>query len=103
MTTMSYMLWLFAWRRAEFVKTCLAWTVYHVIPLTQALLVKAIFDTLSGKAPVGYNPWTLVVVLALAYALRQIAFVVSFRLFTRYYLKIQAFLPRNLLDYLMTA
>ncbi|MFP5261802.1 MAG: ABC transporter ATP-binding protein [Blastocatellia bacterium] len=103
MTTTGYMLRLFAWRKAEFVKTCLAWTVYHVTPLAQALLVKAIFDTLSGKAPVGYNPWTLVVILASAYALRQIAFVVSFRLFTRYYLKVQAFLRRNLLDYLMTA
>lgn len=103
MTTTGYMLRLFAWRKAEFVKTCLAWTVYHVTPLAQALLVKAIFDTLSGKATVGYNPWTLVVILASAYALRQIAFVVSFRLFTRYYLRVQAFLRRNLLDYLMTA
>lgn len=103
MTTMGYMRRLFAWRRAEYVKTCLAWTVYHTAPLIQAFLMKAIFDTLSGKEPVGYNPWTLVTILASAYALRQIAFVISFRLFTRYYLVIQAFIRRNLLDYLMTA
>jgi ATP-binding cassette, subfamily B, bacterial len=103
MKTMGYMLRLFAWRRAEFVKNCLAWTFFHIVPLTYAMLVKAIFDTLSGRAPVGYNPWTLLAILTLAYASRQIGFVYCFRLFTRYLLAIQAFLRRNLLDYLMTA
>jgi ATP-binding cassette subfamily B protein len=103
MKTMGYMLRLVAWRRAEFVKNCLAWMFFHIVPLTYAMLVKAIFDTLSGRAPVGYNAWTLVAILALAYTSRQIGFVVCFRLFTRYNLTIQAFLRRNLLDYLMTA
>jgi ATP-binding cassette, subfamily B, bacterial len=103
MTTTGYMLRLFAWRRAEFVKNCLAWMFFHIVPLTYAMLVKAIFDTLSGRASVGYNPWTLIAILALAYASRQIGFVYCFRLFTRYNQAIHAFLRRNLLDYLMTA
>src|SRR5262249_1384600 len=103
MTTMGYMLRLLEWRRTEVVKNCLAWMFFHFVPLTYALLVKAIFDTLSGHAPVGHNLWTLIAILASAYGVRQIGFLVSFRLFTRYYLTIQAFLRRNLLDYLMTA
>src|SRR5262249_51407392 len=103
MTTIGYMLRLFAWRRTEFLKNCLAWMFFHTVPLTYALLLKAIFDTLSGQSPAGYNPWTLTAILASAYASRQIGFLVSFRLFTRYYFAIQTFLRRNLLDYLMTA
>ncbi|MGH9971101.1 MAG: ATP-binding cassette domain-containing protein [Pyrinomonadaceae bacterium] len=103
MTTNGYLLRLIAWRRAEFVKNCLAWTAFHTLPLAYALLVKAIFDTLSGRAPVGRNPWTLIVILASAYALRQIVFVYCFQLFSHYNYTLYAFLRRNLLDYLMTA
>ncbi|HKX29842.1 MAG TPA: ABC transporter ATP-binding protein [Blastocatellia bacterium] len=103
MTTMGYMLRLFAWRRTEFLTNCFAWLFFHTVPLTYALLVKAIFDTLSGQAPAGYNPWTLITIMALAYASRLIGFIVCFRLFTRYNYAIQAFLRRNLLAYLMKA
>jgi ABC-type multidrug transport system fused ATPase/permease subunit len=103
MTTRGYLLRLIAWRRAEFVKNCLAWTFFHLIPLTYALLIKAIFDTLSGRAPVGRNPWTLIVILASAYVLRQINFVYCFQLFSHYNYTLYAFLRRNMLDYLTTA
>jgi ATP-binding cassette, subfamily B, bacterial len=103
MTTTKYMLRLFAWRRGEFVKTCLAWMFCHTVPLSYALLMKMIFDTLSGQAPAGYNPWTLIVILAMAHASRQVSLLFGFRLFTRYYLAIQAYFRRNLLDYLLRA
>lgn len=103
MTTTKYMLRLFAWRRGEFLKTCLVWMFCHTVPLSYALLMKAIFDTLSGQAPAGYNAWTLIAILATAHASRQIALLFGFRLFTRYYLAVQAYFRRNLLDYLMTA
>lgn len=103
MTTRGYILQIIAWRRAEFVKTCLAWTVFHVTPLAYALLIKAIFDTLSGRAPVGRNPWTLIAILGSAYLLRLIDFVYCFQLFSHYNYRLYAFLRRNMLDYLMTA
>ena len=103
MTTTGYLLRLIAWRRTEFVKNCFAWTFFHVMPLTYALLIKAIFDTLSGHAPVGRNPWTLIAILASAYVSRQIGYVYCFKLFTHYNYALYAFLRRNLLDYLMTA
>lgn len=98
-----YMLRLFAWRRIEFLKNCLVWTLCHTLPLAYALLVKAIFDTLSGKAPLGYNAWTLITILAMAYAAHQTSLLFGFQLFPRYHLAVQAFFRRNLLDYLMTA
>ena len=73
------------------------------MPLSYALLIKAIFDTLSGRAPVGRNPWTLIAILASAYLLRLIDFVYCFQLFSHYNYRLYAFLRRNMLDYLMTA
>ena len=102
-TTKAYIPRIIAWRRAEFVKTCLAWTAFHVTPLIYALLVKAILDTLSGRAPVGRNPWTFIAILGSAYALRLINFVYCFQLFSHYNYTLYAFLRRNMLDYLMTA
>jgi len=103
MTTTGYLLRLIAWRRAEFVKNCLAWMFFHLVPLTYALLIKAIFDTLSGDAPAGSSPWTLIAILAAAYASRQVGFAYCFKLFTDYNYTLCAFLRRNMLDYLMTA
>lgn len=101
MTSIGYMLRLFAWRPFEFVRNCVVWTICHTLPLAYALLVKAIFDTLSGKASVGYNLWTLLTILTMAYAARQTALGFGFRFFARYHLAVQAFFRRNLLDYLM--
>lgn len=103
MTTTGYMLRVISWRRSEFIKNCLVWTLCHTLPLVYALLVKAIFDALSGQAHAGYNPWTLITILTIAYATRQTALGFGFRIFPRYHFAIQAFFRRNLLDYLVTA
>jgi ATP-binding cassette subfamily B protein len=103
MTTARFIRRLFGWRRAEFVTNCLARTFFHCVPLTYAVLMKELFDTLSAQERVGYNAWTLIAILAAAYASRQAALVYCYRLSTRYYLSVQMFLRRNLLDYVMTA
>ncbi len=103
MTTWQYMKRLFAWRRREFILNCLAWGVFHLIPLLNGLVVREVFNALSGSAPAGLNAWTLLAILACAYATRQATFAVAFRLLSRYYLSAQAFLRRNLLDHLMLA
>lgn len=97
------MLRLIRWRKGEFAWNCVAWALFHLVPLAYAVLIKAIFDSLSGHAPAGFNAWSLVAILAAAYAARQVIFISAFNLFTRYYLAIHALLRRNLLDYLMTA
>ncbi len=103
MTTWQYMKRLFAWRRREFILNCLAWGVFHLIPLLNGLVVREVFNALSASSPAGLNAWTLLAILACAYATRQATFAVAFRLLSRYYLSAQAFLRRNLLDHLMLA
>jgi ATP-binding cassette, subfamily B, bacterial len=103
MTTTQYMTRLVAWRRAEFFWNLLAWGTFHLLPLASALLIKGIFDALSKNAPAGANAWTLLALLALFYASRQVNFLIGFTLFSRYYLSVQAYLRRNLLEYLMLA
>ena len=103
MSTWQYMGRLFAWRRREFVLNCLAWMLFHLVPLANGLIVRGIFNALSGHAPAGWNAWTLLVLLACAYGFRQSVFFVAFRIFSRYYLTLQAFLRRNLLEHLMMA
>jgi ABC-type multidrug transport system fused ATPase/permease subunit len=94
---------LFAWRRAEFALNCLSWAAFHLLPLANGLLVRAIFDALSSRSPAGANLWTLLALLAAVYSARQAIFLVAFGWFSRYYLTVQAFLRRNLLDHLMLA
>lgn len=103
MTTLDTMRRLVAWRRAEFACNFAAWGVCHLIPLTYGVLVKAVFDALSGASPAGLNAWTVLAILAVAYASRQGSLVFGFRVFSRYYLAVHAYLRRNLLEYLMLA
>ena len=103
MTTWQYMGRLFAWRRREFVLNVLAWSVFHLVPLANGLIVRGIFNALSGNAQAGWNAWTFLAILACSYAFRQGTFLVAFRMFSRYHLTVQAFLRRNLLDHLMMA
>jgi len=103
MTTGQYMRRLIAWRRGAFFTNVLIWGVFHLIPLSYGLLVKAIFDSLSRGTAAGVNTWTWLALLAGAYGSRQVIFFTAFRTFSRYYLSVQAFVRRNLLNYLMSA
>ena len=103
MTTTQYMRRLISWRRAAFFANVVVWAGFHLIPTTYGLIVRAIFDALSHRAPAGWNAWTFLALLAGAYGSRQAVFFCGFRMFSRYYLSVQAFLRRNLLDYLMCA
>jgi len=92
------------YRPANFLVNALAWGVFQMVPLAFAALIKAIFDALSGAAPAGWNPWSL---LALFFVLgivgRPGLFSLSFDLYIRFYLTVLALLRTNLLNYLLTA
>jgi len=97
------MLRLFAWRKGEYAKNCLVWALCYSVPILFALLIKAVFDALSGKAKAGYNPWTLIAILTSAYMARQLAMGLGFRYLPRFLCAIQCFFRRNIFDYLMMA
>src|ERR1051326_6892385 len=103
MTTSEYMRRVVAWRPAEFFTNVVVWAFFHLIPISYGLLVKSIFDSLSHRTMAGWNAWTILAILAGVYASRQASFFFAFRLFSSYYLSVNAFLRRNLLNHLMRA
>lgn len=103
MTTWQLMRRLLAWRRREFLLNCLGWAGFHLLPLAVGIAVRAIFNALSNHAAAGWNAWTLLAVLAALYAGRMAVFVFAYWNFSRYYLTLQAFLRRNILDHLLMA
>ena len=53
-----------AWYRPGlFVLNIASAVVYHALPLVAGLILQALFNLLSGQAPVGFNAWTLLVFL----------------------------------------
>lgn len=99
----QYMRRIFAYRPTHFAANVLLWGGFHMIPLFYGVLIKGIFDALSTNAAAGWNPWTLLALLAVAYGGRVVNFMYAFRAFASYFLIVQALLRRNLLDHLMTA
>jgi len=103
MTTWQFMRRLLAWRKREFLLNCLGWGGFHLLPLAAGIAVRAIFNALSKHAAVGWNASTLLAILAGLYGARLGVFVFAYWNFSRYYLTLQAFLRRNILDYLTMA
>lgn len=59
MTTIQKTIRIVRYRPWLFLGTSLCWGAFHSLPLVTGLLTKAIFDSLSGKAAVGFDVWTL--------------------------------------------
>lgn len=85
------------------VLNALAWGLFHGIPVLVGLGYKALFDTLSGEASVGLNPWTILVLIALVWAARLSVFRWGVDVFAQLFMTGSALLRRNLLSYLMQA
>ena len=104
MTALRFMYRIFTYRPWHFAANVLAWGVFHLVPLAFAALIKAIFDSLSGSAPAGLNPWSLLALFGMVGILgRPGLFRAAFNVYTSYYLMVLALLRTNLLNYLLTA
>lgn len=103
MTTWQYMTRLFTYRPGSFAWNVLVWTVFHSLPLLSGLLVKLIFDGLTEGAAAGWNPWTLLALLASVYFTRAAFFTIGIRSYFSLYLAVQALVRRNLVDHLVQA
>jgi ATP-binding cassette, subfamily B, bacterial len=103
LSTWQFMWRLTKWQKRGFWLNFVAWSLYHLLPLSYGVVMKWLFDGLSQRQSVGFNTWTLLAILASAYLGRQLIFLVGFNLFSRYFLRVQAFLRHNLLHYLLTA
>ena len=64
MTTWQFLRALMRYRPRLYLANGLFWSLVHLSPLLPGLLAKWFFDTISGEAPVGVNPWSLIGLLA---------------------------------------
>lgn len=90
-------------RRWLFIITSLAWLVIHALPVLTGLLMKGLFDVLSGAETAGFTAWTF---LALAMALdvgRIALFVGAIRTWASYWLEATLHVRNSILRYLLTA
>jgi ATP-binding cassette subfamily B protein len=64
MTTWQFLRALIRYRPWLYLANGFFWSLVHLSPLLPGLLAKWFFDTISGEAPVGVNPWSLIGLLA---------------------------------------
>ncbi len=90
-------------RRWLFVVTSLFWLVIHALPVLTGLLVRGLFDALSGATAAGWGPWTYLA-LALTLDVGRIGFFVGgIYTWVSYWLEVTLHLRNRILGYLMTA
>ena len=91
------------YRFGLFVINVVAWGVIHTLPLLFGLIIRALFDALSGAAPAGLNPWTLVALL-LSVNLSRIGFFGwGIWVYATLWHELTLLIRRNLLNWLMNA
>src|SRR5690606_39319286 len=61
-TVFQFVYRILAYNPGNFLANAAAWGLFHLAPLAIAALIKAIFDTLSGAAGAGWNPWSLLAI-----------------------------------------
>lgn len=103
MTTWQYMKRLFAYRKAYFAWNIFLWAVFHSAPLLAGVLIKGIFDSLSGSAAAGWNAWTFLAILTVVYTTRTGFFALGIRAFFSLFLTVHALVRHNLMDHLIQA
>ena len=75
--------------------------LHHGSPLIAGLIVRALFDALSGQASAGFNAWTLLAVLFVYHVLNIAKSVWTHWIWFTLELMSNAILRRNLFDWLM--
>ncbi|MEM7736419.1 MAG: ABC transporter ATP-binding protein [Deinococcota bacterium] len=107
LSTFAYMRALTQYRPWFFILNLILWTAFHSSPLLFGVLIKALFDTLSGGEALtgwgGLNATMLVLAIAVTDFSRLGMFALGINTWIRYWLQIETLLRRNLVRYLLTA
>ena len=90
-------------RRALYALNVLLWGLIHALPVLVGLLVKGVFDSLSGEAAVGANAWTFLALMLGVHLTRLATLVAGEFAWSSYWLSFTLLLRRNLLGYLLRA
>lgn len=102
MTTLQGLTRLVRYRPWFFAVTCLAWGVFHAIPLLLALLIREVFTILAGESGIGLDIWTLLALLVATSLSRVSVMVGGVWLWSTAYYTLIALLRRNVFEWIMT-
>ncbi len=98
--------WQYTWRAAQYRPRMFAisfalWVVYMTLPLATGLIIQRFFDSLTNAAEVGFNIWTLLVLLLAVEGGRMLTFFIAIMLWITFWFIVETLLRRNMLDWLM--
>ncbi|MGH2544848.1 MAG: ATP-binding cassette domain-containing protein, partial [Ardenticatenaceae bacterium] len=101
MKTWTFLRRLLRYRPWLFAVNCLAWGIFHSIPVLIGLVVREIFNSLTGSAVAGLNSWTLLALLAGVWVVRIGTFGGAFYVWATYWFTLEGLLRRNILEWLV--
>jgi ATP-binding cassette subfamily B protein len=99
--------WRYIWRLARYkpwlylASGLLASIMFYIFPLLPGLVIRRIFDTLTGATPAAFNLWTLLAFLAGIALARQVALVGAVLAETSLHFVINTLLRKNLLAHIL--
>ena len=102
MSTLASLIRLVRYQPWFFLLTCLAWGVFHSLPLGIALLGREVFDALNGTSGLGLNVWTILALMVATSLTRVTVMIGSVWLWSTEYYTLAALLRRNIFDWIMT-
>ncbi len=102
MSTLRYTLELIRYRPGLFLLNCLAWGLHHFLPIGIGLATREVFNTLAGTSTAGWNPWTLLAMIALVAGTRLGIMAAGVRAWSTFYFTIGTLLRRNMLRWLVS-
>jgi len=92
---------LLRYRPGLFALNCMAWGIFHSLPLAIGLIMREIFNALSGGTDAGLSPWTLIALLVATAAGRMLDFRLGVRSWTTLLYTLECLLRRNMLEWLV--
>ncbi|HJT59271.1 MAG TPA: ABC transporter ATP-binding protein [Ktedonobacteraceae bacterium] len=98
--------WYYAWRLISarpliFSCNTICWLFYANLPLLSGLLIKALFDALTGASQAGLSVWTIIGLLVGLEVSRAVSYIGTLLIFNNFWLSSEILIRKNLLSGLM--
>ena len=77
------------------------WTLFYAFPLATGLIVKGLFDTLSGDSQAGLGVWSLIALLVGASAGRLLTLYMGIISWSDFWFSVEALLRKNMLGWIV--
>jgi ATP-binding cassette, subfamily B, bacterial len=92
---------LLGYRKSLYAINLFTWGVMHSLPILDGLILRALFDHLSGEAPAAVSPWALIAFLGAVTVSRAVDFYGGNLAWCTLYFQSCGVLRRNLLDWIV--